>query len=668
MTESPPDQDEFERLRTILFDRQTRVKYLPDLEIRRPTKDVRAGEENMVDVKSGGVWSRMSVEAAAELWKKREIAIRNAELDPFRHAHEPPVWDEIDWEVCRLRVENPGLAIEMLLLGGNGSGKSYYGIRCQMRCGIYNSGWLIWNFTTDEQKSITVMQFIAYKYLPLELRPDDPSRKPKRTRDQHIIYKNASGFTDNKIGFPAPPKTPQVPYPRGSVMQFRYHSSELDTLTGPRPMFAYSDEEITLPWVEAITNRLHTEAERASAPEIMAKWKELLEQKAANPAMKFPPNLVHLLFRGVHLITFTPEHGYNSVVHAFCKDARTVKDVEAELLPLKDDNGEFTGYERVPKLMHCKLPHRRVLFMHPYENVHGGNWEGMKKAARNKTRENILWWAYGIASRKSHVLFPKFSLAAHVRPHEACLKACKESTCWMVVDPAPGRNMFAIWAFVNPRNEIHVLHEWPQQDDYIPGYGYLGPWSVEGQKLDGDKGSAQDPLGMGPLGEVAEFDRVERKLHHELHHEEGRIDPYMRIVDSRTGNTPTATDSATRTLIQLYADAGLDFVPSGKESGAHDGDTRVEESTKLVNGWLDYDGEKIARDEQGRISFLGAAPRLFISERCQNLIFSLSTWTNADGQKGACKDPIDCLRYLAMSDCFYLEPRVEEPERSYGVY
>jgi hypothetical protein len=41
-------------------------------------------------------------------------------------------------------------------------------------------------------------------------------------------------------------------------------------------------------------------------------------------------------------------------------------------------------------------------------------------------------------------------------------------------------------------------------------------------------------------------------------------------------------------------------------------------------------------------------PKLYISENCQNLIFCLKEWTGQDGQKGASKDPIDCLRYLAV--------------------
>jgi len=39
---------------------------------------------------------------------------------------------------------------------------------------------------------------------------------------------------------------------------------------------------------------------------------------------------------------------------------------------------------------------------------------------------------------------------------------------------------------------------------------------------------------------------------------------------------------------------------------------------------------------------------LFISDNCKNLIYCLKEWTGADGEKGATKDPIDCLRYLSV--------------------
>jgi hypothetical protein len=641
---SAPAQPTFENLRDLLFAKQTRVRFLPDTDVR----DLGGGNVEVLKVKR---WIKTTIAGAVEMWKAREMALKLAIEDPFRNGHEPEAWGDLDWLVCRKRVENPGIVVEILLQGGQGSGKSYFGARCINRFGIYNPGCLVWCFSTDELNSKSVMQPAVYAYLPKELRT--ATGKKERTKNQKIIFTTSGGFTGNVMG-----------YPNGTVLQFRFHSSELATLEGPRPHFVVTDENVPITWVEAITDRLRSRAQLSLAShEVFA---ALLEKKRVNPSMPFPPELVSALYMGVHLVMFTPKFGYTPTVHSFIKDAVTLKEVEAELLPLKDDVGADAGFEKVPRLMDCRLSRRAVFYMHPTDNPHAGNYESFVAEKDTMTRETILWKVYGIASRKSNVMFPKFSRAAHVRKHEEVIKACKEGTLWLAVDPAPGRNMFCLWAVVNPLGEIYIVHEWPQEDDFIPGIGHPGPWAVEGQHLDGEKGPAQEPWGMGYIREAEEMDRIERKLHLEIKGEEGRLIPYMEIIDSRTGNTPTATDSETRTLIQLFGTQGRNFDPAGKESGALDGTTRVEESTKLVTAMLDYDSDRTTIDAQGRMSFHGKAPRLFVSERCTNLIFSLSNWTNADGQKGAAKDPIDCLRYLAMSDPFHYQPR--EAQAFAGVY
>jgi len=66
------------------------------------------------------------------------------------------------------------------------------------------------------------------------------------------------------------------------------------------------------------------------------------------------------------------------------------------------------------------------------------------------------------------------------------------------------------------------------------------------------------------------------------------------------------------------------------------------EGVSIINDMLGYDD---TREVDGTNS-----PKLYISERCQNLIFSLKTWTGADGKKSASKDFIDILRYIALAD------------------
>jgi len=88
---------------------------------------------------------------------------------------------------------------------------------------------------------------------------------------------------------------------------------------------------------------------------------------------------------------------------------------------------------------------------------------------------------------------------------------------------------------------------------------------------------------------------------------------------------------------------GLLFVPSAM---AH-----IDESCALVNNLFAYDMSR-------EVSILNE-PKLYISEECQNLIYSLKTWTGSDGDKGASKDPVDALRYLILMDPIYVSRQTE---------
>ena len=68
---------------------------------------------------------------------------------------------------------------------------------------------------------------------------------------------------------------------------------------------------------------------------------------------------------------------------------------------------------------------------------------------------------------------------------------------------------------------------------------------------------------------------------------------------------------------------------------------RIEEGVGIINDWLSWD-----RDSP--LLALTNEPNLYVSEECRNIIYSLKEWTGADGDKGASKDPIDVLRYLAV--------------------
>jgi hypothetical protein len=89
----------------------------------------------------------------------------------------------------------------------------------------------------------------------------------------------------------------------------------------------------------------------------------------------------------------------------------------------------------------------------------------------------------------------------------------------------------------------------------------------------------------------------------------------------------------------------MDFVPASGIS--------IDQGVAIINDWLFYDQSK-------PVNYLNQ-PKLFVSEKCDNLVYCMKEWTGQDGDKGATKDPIDCLRYLSVMDPIYIDGQTFKP-------
>ena len=69
---------------------------------------------------------------------------------------------------------------------------------------------------------------------------------------------------------------------------------------------------------------------------------------------------------------------------------------------------------------------------------------------------------------------------------------------------------------------------------------------------------------------------------------------------------------------------------------------KIEEGVTLINDMLYYDQHRPMLDDN--------MPKMFVSDACKNLIYSLREWTGADKEHGASKDPIDCCRYVIQEE------------------
>lgn len=312
-------------------------------------------------------------------------------------------------------------------------------------------------------------------------------------------------------------------------------------------------------------------------------------------------------------------------------------------------------FEAMPRIMRGADENKAVIFFHPGDNPWGNTpvvWSKYKRSPEEEIRRRL----YGVATQAMFGKFPKFSDEVHVIDPEK-IPAAKSCTNYHFVDPGGGRNFFMHWWSVTKDRVSILRREWPGNYE-IPGVGVPGPWAeTDSNKLDGAAGPAQQDFGFGLERLKLEICRLERwtdwqnqmkmadqnqrkpaRILDERYGSEEPID--RRFMDSRAASTPYQSNDRPTTLLTDFEEMRVFFEPT---PGFNE-----DEGLKKINDALDY-------NENLELSFFNR-PRFLVSRECVNTIFALKTYTGADGRKGACKDPIDLLRYFFLSDLDYCEP------------
>jgi phage terminase large subunit-like protein len=517
---------------------------------------------------------RMTPDQLADFWRIREEQIANEKEDPLRYEWQPEAWRRADQILDEHR--------ELLILGGNRSGKSSYAAKRIMRSMLDKPDGRFWCFQETAANSVEMQQPLLWKYMPPEL------RHTKKSRITNISYGQKTGFAENSFVLPS-----------GSQVWCRNYSQDVSTIEGGEVDGIWFDELVPLNFLDTARYRLITR-------------------------------------KGWLLLTFTPIEGYSAVVKDYLAGAKTLEDREAELLPVygkADEAGvkPLTGYERLPVLQEPVRRKGRVTYFWTQDNPFSGYPELRTELLKAK-KDEILVRAYGVPTKSIGNQFPRFNDKVHVLPDDRIPTA---GTHYHVVDPCSGRNWFMIWARFDEIGRCFIIEEWPNQDRYIPGWGFPGAWAEpDGKRHDGRPGDAQKSCGFGLVEYKAEIDAVELELGKLAGRPPGEPIPvFERLMDSRYGNAATVAREGATTLIDECAELGLNFL-------AAPGDA-IHEGVSLINDWLSYDPAKpISATNQ---------PRLYISERCKNTIYALQEWTGRDGKSGSCKDPVDVLRYLVLS-------------------
>jgi hypothetical protein len=631
--------------------------------------------------------------------------------DPFTCGYEPPMWGLVDdllvdgntviLDVSRLeklgakapQVDVPreiAGAPEIYIAGANRSSKSEYGGKKIHKVLRNRDNARTWSFADTGPISIARQQPIFWRYMPLEIKKLAANTgKARQGAVLNISYKQKTGFAEQSFVLP-----------NGSQHWFKNYEQDIENVEGDQLDAIWLDELRNIELLRTLRGRMIdrggiiivtftaidenytavvNEYERGARTvfEVDAKMLPIKrpriesgKQESRNlgisagrnpmpihqkdPAAAGSPAEFHFP------VPVLAEAGSGARPLEKSSEARESKRVGAGGLPTPDSRGwendfEVIGYEKVPRIKVAGPgtdgnQRANIVYFHITDNPYFGYDASMSRtkgskaplfgeerfyrAYRGATRSKILSRVYGILTTTSSQQFPKFSDAVHVVEPE---RVPRQGTNFLVVDPCDGRNWFMIWIRVDARGRWYVYREWPSTGHpgaYIPGIGDPGPWTLPGQPADGVRGPAQSPFGFGLERYIQEILRLEGKEHIQ-----------ERWMDSRYAANPTVTKEGSTTHIEQLSELGMEFLAaSGKE---------IAEGTGLINDKLDYDGEVKLGQFSPTMARLNE-PKLFISRNCANTIYSLREWTGKDKQHGACKDPIDVMRYATLAGLDYI--------------
>ncbi len=328
--------------------------------------------------------------------------------------------------------------------------------------------------------------------------------------------------------------------------------------------------------------------------------------------------------RGKMLVTFTPITGFSQVVKNYISGSRVVESREAKLLPHDEIHVPGCKPGHMPYIGRSRTNNAGIIFFHSVFNPYNP-YDQLAQALSGKNKYEVKIRAYGWAESLAGAQFPRFG-EPHIVKGDSIPR---EGTNYMVCDPAGSRNWFMLWFRVDKDDNRYIYREWPDQS--------IGEWALPSEKADGKAGSAQrNGAGMG----IAEIQQLIKDL-------EGEEEIVERYIDPRAGATKAAALEGGISVVELLSSGehGMDFTPA---SGIN-----IDQGVAIVNDWLFYDQSK-------PVNYLNQ-PKLFVSENCENLIYCMKEWTGQDGDKGATKDPIDCLRYLAVMDPIYIDGQTFKP-------
>jgi len=333
-------------------------------------------------------------------------------------------------------------------------------------------------------------------------------------------------------------------------------------------------------------------------------------------------------YKGRMALTFTTVTGWTPLVARILGRTRTLKKRWAKLVQ-----------RDLPTLQESQSQQDCVIHYFWTEDNPFIPQEGWMKKLEGRPVAERLARAYGVPQKSATTVFPKFG-DHNVVEHNLLpwmradgLGDKYPMTRYMVIDGAGARNWFMVWVAVDAAGTWWVYDEWPD----VPS---CGEWAVPGPHAGGAIGPAQQSLGFGSQEYVELVKRLEKG-----------VNIFERVIDPRFASTEKQLKFGTVTPMEELAELGLEVVPA---PGVHE-----DAGIQLLNTLLSYDETKPVS--------LNNSPKFFVSERCQNLIFAMKEYTGTAGRAEPTKDPVDCVRYLAVAKIEHVD-LTSRPVAGVGSY
>lgn len=322
-----------------------------------------------------------------------------------------------------------------------------------------------------------------------------------------------------------------------------------------------------------------------------------------------------LTYHGRMLLTFTVIDGWNDTIQKILAKTRTIKKRYSERM-----KAELPVMQESLSMDSCCIYYAWT------EDNPFTSMDQFWKLNASADRATVLARGYGIPSKSIQNVFPAFDREVNVVPHEE-LPFIKDPeypcTRYMAIDPAGSKNWFMVWVAIDAAGTWWIYREWPDYDD----------WALPGSTAEGKPGPAQKGTRKG----IKDYVELIRNM-------EGGEEIYERIIDPRLGNAQRQAEEGATTLISDLEDHNMIVLPAPGGAGGAGGE--IEDGLQLINNLLAWDQSK-PRDSAN-------SPHLFVSDRCQNVIYALQEYTAKGGRDENTKDPIDCLRYLRKANCDFL--------------